>query len=116
MCECACLCVCVWRGRKGRGGARGKAYRDRDCCKNIQTIETGIETGIETVVKTIQTIETVGRGFDFTPSCTVYMACMVFTTVSMPVSMLVSMQGPLTPPHRGSDMDAICQSWNKSLT
>ena len=86
----------MWRGRKGRGGARGKAYRDRDCCKTIQTIETGIETGIETVVKTIQTIETVGRGFDFTPSCTVSMVCMVFTTVSMPVSMLVSIQGPLT--------------------
>ena len=67
----------MWRGRKGRGGARGKAYRDRDCCKTIQTIETGIETGIETVVKTIQTIETVGRGFDFTPSCTVSMVCMV---------------------------------------
>ena len=53
-------------------------------------IETNIETGIETVVKTIQTIETVQEGVKSNPLPTVSMVCMVFTTVSMLVSMPVS--------------------------
>ena len=85
----------------------GKRVGIETVVKTIQTIETGIESGIETVVKTIQT-ESVGRGVDFNPSCTVSMVCMVFTTVSMPVSMVVSIQGPLTPHHRESDIDTIC--------
>ena len=47
--------------------------RHRDCCK------------------TIQTIETVQEGVKSNPLPTVSMVCMVFTTVSMPVSMPVSM-------------------------